>query len=151
MAEVSLLGILSRWVHILAVVIAVGGSFFIRLILLPMAQKSLSAEAHESLRTNLLGRWRIVIHSCIFLLLLTGFYNLWLAMQSDPEPVYHLLFAAKFLLSLMLFAIAILVTAKQGMPTWMQPHARHWMLGLVALGITIILIAGLLHTIPRGI
>ena len=59
-----ILRVVFRWAHILAAVVAVGGTVFARFVLMPSANESLSDEQHAALRDRLTRRWRPVVMVC---------------------------------------------------------------------------------------
>jgi uncharacterized membrane protein len=69
------LPLISRWLHILAAMAAVGGPMFIRLALFPAADATLPDEQRRSLHEQLRRRWSKVVMVAILFLLASGFYN----------------------------------------------------------------------------
>ncbi len=118
--------ILSRWLHVIAAVVVVGGVFFMRVIL-PLA----AAELEEAGRGRLIGRCRNVfkrvVHTGILLLTLTGAYNsvaLLRAIRANPVLHSHLgllhgLWGMHMLCGLAAFVISLIVLAGQA------PKPRH--------------------------
>jgi uncharacterized membrane protein len=98
--------------HVFAAVIAVGGSAFLRLVLMPVAERTLPEPAHTELRVGVVRRWQKFVHTCILLFLVSGFYNYLFITRHDhvDQPLYHALFGIKFLLALGVFAIAVALT-----------------------------------------
>jgi uncharacterized membrane protein len=131
-----------------AVVLMLGGSFFMRFILLPVATATLDASKHTELRERLMARWRPFVHGCIGLLLLSGTWNLIQAMKAKPDPIYHTIFGIKFLLALIIFWLVIMLTSSRDI-AWIKNHRRRWMSLLVALGIGVIFLSMMLKNLPR--
>src|SRR5689334_13850465 len=77
LAEVSIdyIAVLSRCIHIASVIVAVGGMFFLRVILLPAAEETLTDDGHHSLGPVVLMRWARVVHISILVILISGGYN----------------------------------------------------------------------------
>jgi uncharacterized membrane protein len=145
-----LIALVSRWLHVLAAVVAVGGAFFMRFVLMPTATSVLSTEEHERLRTPLLKRWTIVVHSSILVFLLTGFYN-YLAItrfEHEGQPLYHALFGIKFLLALCVFALAIALTSRSEAFAAIRANSRWWLAVLVVLGIMVVMLGGVMRSVP---
>ena len=71
----TILPLISRWIHILAAVTAVGGMLFMRFVLMPAASQALTDEQHVALRERVMARWGKIVGLSIGLLLITGFYN----------------------------------------------------------------------------
>jgi uncharacterized membrane protein len=109
-----LLNILTRWVHVTAAVIAVGGTVLLRFVLLPvLAARPDGAEILDSVRII----WKRIFHTAMGILLLSGFYNyLGVAApkvralrEAGNETIarYHSVMGVKIILSLVVFGIAI--------------------------------------------
>src|SRR5262245_24220656 len=108
--SMSVVALVSRWLHILSAIAAVGGTIFIRFVFLPAAISVLDPEKLKALRQVLMNRWRKIVHSCVGLLLITGFINFMYAMKTHPNPLYHSIFGIKFLLALVVFYFAIMLS-----------------------------------------
>src|ERR1041385_6995904 len=89
-----------QWLHVLAAVLAVGGVFFMRFILCP-ALKKLPAEqegAKKQIFQSVARGFKIVIHSSIGVLLLTGLYRFIHTLdQTKGWREYQMLFGIKLL------------------------------------------------------
>lgn len=143
--------LIMRWLHILSVVTAIGGSIFMRLVLMPTAFLVLKEEEHNRLREPLLKRWQKIVHTCIALFLISGFYNYLLItrLQHEGQPLYHALFGIKFLLALGVFFLAIALTSQGRLFADLRARARYWLGILVAVALVIILISGFMRTMPK--
>lgn len=75
MGETLPLDVLSRWLHVGTAIVILGGSFFLRVVLMPAAAALPEAE-HAALRERLMATWRRVVHLGIALFLLSGLYSL---------------------------------------------------------------------------
>lgn len=145
----ELLTIVSRWAHIIAAVTAIGGSFFMRLVLLPAARDTLSDENHGLLQQAVLKRWKMIVHSSIALLLLSGGYNLYLAMQDHAtQSTYHMIFGVKLLAALTVFFLAIALTGKSAAFAPIRQQRIRWTGVICMLGLLIILLSGVLRYFP---
>ena len=148
----SLLVLVMRWAHILAAVTAVGGILFMRFVLMPSAVAVLDDETHQKLRAAIVKRWQHVVHTCILLFLVSGLYN-YLAvtrfLHSD-QPVYHMLFGVKFILAMVIFALALGLTSTRGWAAPLRGNAKFWMSVLAGLAIVVIAISGVLRGLPHG-
>ena len=145
------LPIIMRWLHIFSAIIAVGGSVFIRFVMIPVAASVLSAEEFVALREKVVGRWRMFVHTCILFLLISGFYNyLVLSLPNHHgQPLYHALFGIKFLLALSVFILAIMVTSSNPYGSSLRDKGKTWLGLLVALMVVIVLISGVLKNLPK--
>jgi len=152
MHDIEVLPLIARWMHILAAVFAVGGVFYVRVVLTSATQAVLEPEQRETLREALAGRWRRVIHTCILLFLASGLYN-YLAivrLRHEGQALYHALFGVKFLLALTVFALAIALTGRARWSAPLRVNRRTWLTVLLVLATTIILISGILRSIPAA-
>ena len=142
---------LMRWIHMLSAIAVAGSIFFFLLVLRPAVAKALSAEQHAALREPLMRRWKMLIHPSIVLFLVSGFYN-YLAVTApahEGQGLYHALFGIKFLLALVLFALAIVLTSTREWSIKMRESRGAWIaLGLITL--VIVLIAGLMKVLPAA-
>jgi uncharacterized membrane protein len=152
MSAEFLLSVVFRWAHILAAVIAVGGTIFIRFVLMPTAAEVLGAEQHAAQRAAIMKRWQRWIMVCIALLLFSGLYNF--VTLSLPRargvPVYHALFGVKFLAALGVFFIASALTGRSKVFEGMRAHSRKWMTLNVILAVLVVLISGVLKNLPAA-
>lgn len=117
--------ILFRWLHILAACLAVGGAFVMRLIV-PIGLKQLEPETRKAVFLKLRRAFKMVVHTCILLLLVSGVYNTlgnWNAYNQIPARA-HPLWGIHVLLGVSIMGIALYVLAGKEPP---QSHAK-WML-----------------------
>ena len=100
--------VLFRWMHIATACVAVGGVFFLRIVF-PIALKSLEADAARTMLLRTRRVFKMVVHTCILLLLVGGSYNAWRNWQTyaDMKPVGHSLFGVHLLLALIVFGISL--------------------------------------------
>ncbi len=134
----AFLVILSRWLHVTTAAVAVGGVFYVRIVL-PVALRAVDDVAARAVLLRGRRVFKIVVHSCVLFLLLSGTYNAWLnwpAYTRLGPAVGHSLFGTHLLLGL----------AALGLLFWLvmapEPPARHptWMavtFGLMLAGIAV--------------
>jgi uncharacterized membrane protein len=83
------LSLVTRWLHVLAAIIWIGGMLFIALVLVPVARRL----EDPALRTRLIHqvglRFRTVGWLALGVLGLTGLVNLWLAPGLLHSPRFH--------------------------------------------------------------
>jgi uncharacterized membrane protein len=139
-----------RWLHILSAVVLVGGAVFTRFALLPAASAVLDDATRQTLRAAVLGRWKGIVHTGIFFFLVSGFYNYLTFTRHlhDGQALYHALFGVKFLLALVVFALAILLTSNKAYAARIQANHGKWTGVLVALAVVVVLISGYMRFIP---
>ena len=143
------LGLLMRWTHILTAIVAVGGSFFMRAVLMPVAGRVLENEVHDRLRGELMARWKKIVHACVALFLLSGFYNFFMTLRVLPEGTssFHMLFGIKFLLALAVFALAIGLTSDKAWAAGLRAKRPFYLSILLAMMAAIVMISGYLRTL----
>jgi hypothetical protein len=110
--------VITRWLHVTCAVVGIGAFFFWRLVLMP-ALAAQEPGARQALAAQLAPRLKTLIHSALGLLLLTGFYNYYVAIPKVRTLVYrslyHPIIGTKILLALVLFGIATaLLSSRSG-------------------------------------
>ncbi len=150
LAELDALVIASRWVHIFSVIVAVGGTVFIRLVLHPVAKATLPPEVGSQFSPKLIRRWAYVVHTCILLLLLSGTYNTIVQFPLHKgQPAYHAIWGVKILLALALFFIAIAITGRSAAFEGMRKKRPQWMAVNIVLAAIIVLLSNILKNLPH--
>ncbi len=151
MTSEAFLPLLFRWMHMLAAVIAIGGTVFIRFVLLPAANEALTDEQHQALRAKLMRRWKVIVMVCITALVVSGVYNIMtISMkQVDHVGIYHPLLTVKLLAALGVFFLASALTGRSAALAGLRKNAPRWMLVAAVLGVAVILISGVLRAL-RG-
>jgi uncharacterized membrane protein len=140
------LSLLFRWAHILAAITAVGGTIFARFVLLP-SQGVLAPDEREALHAAMRVRWSKIVAGCIALLLISGLYNFIVIVNTTTVPKwYHMLFGIKFLLALVIFLIASLLSGKTAAAQRMRRNMRLWMTLNIILAVAVVCISGVLRT-----
>lgn len=148
--QLLLLGMLFRWMHILAAIVAVGGTIFIRLALLP-AVAELPDDTRKALHERVRQRWSKVVMAAIGLLLVSGLYNIGVvAMGYDVPGHYMPLFAVKFLLAMAIFFIASGLVGRSPALEPIRRNARFWLTLNVVLAVVLVCISGVLRMTPRA-
>jgi uncharacterized membrane protein len=148
MSTADLFGLLFRWLHILAGMTAVGGTIFARFVVLP-AHAGLTPQARESLHAEMRRRWSKIVMASIGFLLLSGIYNFLLIVHSYRDVLpkwYQMLFGIKFLLALVVFAVASLLAGRTALADKLRAKARFWMSLNILLAVLIVCISGILRT-----
>ena len=142
--------LISRWTHILFAVIAVGGVFFMRFVVHGAAAEALDEAGHKALRDAVLKRWKRWVMISIPLLLASGLYNYLVVTRHhhSGQGLYHALFGVKFLLALGFFMLGSVLTGRAKVFNRLRERAPLWQGVLIALGVLIILIAGVMKLIP---
>lgn len=150
--SIELVPLIMRWMHVFAAIVALGGSIYIRFVLMPTAQTVLDEKSHTELRTALTRRWMKFVHTCILLFLVSGFYN-YIVIQAPHhkgQAAYHALFGVKFLLALAVFAIAVALTSLKPWSQKLRANARSWMAVLIVLAVAVVCISGVMRALPAA-
>lgn len=143
--------VLVRWIHVGSAVVGIGGIAFLALVLVPAARRGGSGAAREAVDAALPG-FRQILLTVITLLLLTGFYNLYLVVPKanalgELKRTYHMVLGMKLLLALVFFGTASMVAAAGRRPGGLQPrHAQLLSVSLVLAAIILLLSATLRRT-----
>lgn len=128
-----ILDLLSRWAHVGAAIVLVGGAVFSRFVLMPAAAE-LPDDQHQALKERLRARWAKFVHAGIGLLLLSGFYNFFTQMGSHKgQPLYHALVGVKMLLAFAAFYFASVLSGRSPKSAHFRENARKWLGVLIAL------------------
>ena len=142
MENLSALDVLSRIAHVATAIVLVGGTVFMRFVLMPAAKELPEAE-HDQLRQRLMARWKRVVHGGIALLLLSGLYNY---MQQIPkhkgDGLYHALLGTKMLLAVAVFFIASALVGRSAAFEKMRQNRAKWMGVIVLFSALIVVISG---------
>jgi uncharacterized membrane protein len=123
--------ILSRWLHVVSACLVVGGVFFIRLVL-PRGLAILEPDLQTAVLLKTRRAFKMVIHSAILILLITGTFNTFMALRTynlNP-PLLHSLLGLHILLALIAFALALYVLAGPRPP---PSHRKLMALNLIVL------------------
>jgi len=141
--------IMLRWTHVAAVIIAVGGSFFLRFILLPVLS-GLPDEAQASTRTAVIARWKMVLRLCIVLILGSGLYNYMIVTYPAHrgQATYHMLLGIKIMLALAVFTIAEGLVGKAPPFAMMRANPRRWLAINLLLAAAIVAISSYVKFLP---
>ncbi|MBC7815790.1 MAG: hypothetical protein IAG10_02700 [Planctomycetaceae bacterium] len=136
------LEVLSRVLHVAVAIVLVGGTVFMRFLLMPAAKELPEAE-HDQLRQRLFARWKPVVHRGIAVLLLSGVFNY---IQQRPkhagDSLYHALMGTKMLLALVVFFIASALVGRSATFEKMRQNRAKWMGLIVLLSALIVGISG---------
>lgn len=139
-----------RWVHLLSVVIAVGGTFFTRFVLIP-ASGSLPDTARVEFHRALLARWRPLFHSAMGMLLISGLVRIFQIMPNHQgQPLFHAILGTKVLLALILFVIAGCLLSRNPAFDSMRKSQAKWLALILTLAVLVIALAGVLHLMPES-
>ena len=151
MGETLPLDVLSRWLHVGTAIVVLGGSFFLRVVLMPAAVSLPEAE-HAALRERLMATWRRVVHLGIALFLLSGVYNYLVVAipRHRGDGLYHALMGTKILLALAVFFLASALVGRSQALAGIRRDNRRWLAIALVLGFAIVGISGYLKVARPG-
>jgi uncharacterized membrane protein len=146
MSSIEILNIASRWIHVATAIVVVGGTVFMRFVLLPAAEQLPQAE-HDRLRGLVISRWKKFVMGGIALFLLTGFYN-YLAVAAPKhhgDKAYHMLMGIKIITAFVVFFLASVLVGRSARFESVRQARKKWLLLLIALAFGIVLISSYLR------
>lgn len=141
--------LITRWLHLLAVIAAVGGAMFSCLAWIPASSEVLADADRDRLREAVRRRWARFVHISIAVLLITGGINFVrgaLPPKIPPIP-YHPIFGVKLLAAIAIFVIASGLLGTSPGFARMREQSRKWYAVIVGLGLLIVLLSGTLNQI----
>jgi len=151
MYDIDIVLLLSRWIHISAAIVAIGGAAYQRFALLPGTGEALDDAARDRLGESVRRRWSKVVAGSIGVLLLTGFLNF--ALVAVPPKVYaipyHPVFGVKLLAALTIFFLASVLAGRSPGFAAMRKNGAKWLSVILGLGVLIVLLSGLLSQIRQ--
>jgi uncharacterized membrane protein len=144
MEPMILVDVLSRWIHVGTAIVIVGGSFFMRFVLMPAAEGLPEAE-HDALRGRLMQRWRRFVGLGIGLFLLSGFYNFAQAVPAHMgDSLYLALRVIKILIAFGVFFLASALTGRAAAFEGIRRNRKKWLAVTILLAAVVVAIAGYL-------
>ena len=116
--------ILSRYLHILSAILAFGGLFFMRVIL-PLGLAQADASSRDAVFLRCRRAFKMVIHTAVLLLLLTGAFNTYSAWGDYKldSRLMHGLWGPHMLLGLIAMIISLVMLAPPVPPRWHKTGA----------------------------
>jgi len=156
------IGLLLRWGHLLAAIVAVGGLFFSRFALLP-ALDDLDETARQRVHDGVRRAWLGWVMGAITILLLTGVANYLLTiLRADTEAwggdgrswmryhKYHAFMGAKILFAFVLFFLASALIGRGEATQWARDDRKKWLTVATGLGVAVIITSGYLRQMHTG-
>ena len=138
----EVLDVISRIAHVGTAIVVLGGSIFMRFMVMPSAAE-LPDEEHQKFRDRLIGRWKRVVHLGIAVFILSGFYNYMRAIPTHKGvKLYHPLIGVKILLAFAVFFLASALVGRSAAFEPMRKNARKWLTVIIALAAIIVAISG---------
>jgi uncharacterized membrane protein len=154
MAELALFT-LSSVLHVATAIVLVGGTFFVRFILLPAAAANLPDDLHAKLRQAVSVSWKKIVHLGIALFIITGainYYRIIALGGHKGDALYHALLGTKMILALVVFFIASALVGRSAAFEGMRRNPRRWLLVNLLLAGVIVAVSGFLKVrdVPAG-
>ena len=156
------LGLLLRWGHILAAVVALGGLVFSRFALLP-ALDDLDEAARERVHAGVRRSWLLWVIGAITILLVTGLVNYLLTISRAGSEAwggdgrawmrfhkYHAFMGAKILFAFALFYVASAIVGRGEGSRWARDDRRKSLGIALGLGLAVVIISGYLRQLHTG-
>lgn len=143
---------ITRIMHIATAIVLVGGTFFVRFVLLPAAAANLPDDLHAKLRGAITATWKRIVHLGIALFILSGGINYYHVIDTGihkGDPLYNALLGIKILLALAVFFIASALVGRSAAFEGMRRNPRRWLLINLVLAGVIVAISGFLKV--RGV
>ena len=106
-----------RWLHIIPACLAVGGVFFMRIVL-PVGLSVLPADQQKAAFLKCRRVFKMTVHTSILLFLISGTYNAmanW-KIYHEAIPTSHALFGTHVLLAIAIFTISLILLAGKEPP-----------------------------------
>ena len=141
--------IFSRWLHILAAAVAVGGLIYARLIVSP-SLGVLDADQRARFLNQLSARFRPIAVGVIVILVATGIYNflgILGVLQGGAVRAYHMAFGIKFLLALHIFGMLFLISTPPSGDAARDAKRSRLMTGAVISGLIVLALGAYLRTL----
>ena len=141
--------VILRWLHVVPAVVGGGAAFYLALALVPTLRE-MPEEARASLRSALADRFRPILTGSIALLFLSGVANF--AMFQGPahagQPLYHALFGLKVLAAFAVFFLASALAGRSAALQSFRTNASLWSKVNAGLVLLVVLISGVLRSLP---
>jgi uncharacterized membrane protein len=136
--------------HILAAVVLLGGTFFLRFALLP-AVESLTSDTRQSFQAAWRRRWAMLVMMTSALLLISGLTNFILINRQYEFAggMYHGLLGIKFLLALAIFWVSAVLSGRSALADKFRERMSFWLNLNVVLAILLVCVAGWMKATDR--
>ena len=140
MDVLDLISLVSRWLHIIPATILVGGTIYMRFVLVrPVREQG----ASDNLQDEMRSRWARLVMISIGLLLVSGLYNSAIkSINYDLDMVYNGLLGIKILLGLVIFYLASLLAGRSDRAKRFRERQEYWLTIQCVLMIAVIMVAG---------
>jgi hypothetical protein len=149
MGAPELLSLVFRWMHVLAAITAVGGTIFARAVVVPTLDP-LPAELRGSIHAAMRARWSKIVAGAIGFLLVSGLYNIGVTSIEYHVPRwYNPVFGVKFVLAMIIFTVARLLTGRTSAAEKVRRNGKFWMNLNIVLAVLVVCLSGILRTAEK--
>jgi uncharacterized membrane protein len=140
----------SRILHILGAIILVGGIFYVRGVVSPVAGHD-GAPSADQLFGGRRAAWAKWVGIATLLLLATGLFNYLLIIRQNERLAssYHMIAGMKMLSGIALFFLAALLAGRTAAAEALRRKWRLWLNVCLILGIITVVMGSVLRTYPR--
>jgi len=149
-----------RWFHLIAAMILVGGTIFMRFALVPSVG-ALSDDERKALHQQVRSRWSKLVMASIAFLLVSGLVNYllfnstthgegWEQWRVHCNALYQAAFGVKFLLAIAIFFIASAVSGTSESMKQFRQNAKLWLSVNVILTFIVVALAGIMRMTHVG-
>ncbi len=145
----DILPLLSRWAHVIPAILLVGGTLFMRFVLIGPC---LEHGASDNLRESIRKKWARLVMLSIFLLLVSGLYNAAIkAIGFQLSPLYLGLLTAKIVLGLIIFFLISVLTGRSDRAKKFREREELWLNIVCVLMVVLVAIAGFMKMSPQPV
>ena len=155
----SWLGLTLRWFHLVAAIMVVGGTMFMRFALVPSIGV-LADEQRSALHQQIRSRWAKMVAAAILFLLISGLWN-YIRFLGDSKTwgdqwrasyngLYQAVFGVKFLLALVIFFLASALAGRTEGTKKFRQNAKMWMTVNLILALIVVALSGVLRATHVG-
>jgi uncharacterized membrane protein len=150
-AELNVPEIASRSLHLFAAIMAVGGAIFIRRVVSPAIKESLTTDGDDSFVNTLLRRCSILVYISVFLVIVTGFWNMTITLAEHRDQAnYLILFAVKLILAVVLLLITVVLAGSRPLAARVRKGGSWWIAISILIAIAIVIVSSILKQFPDG-
>ena len=144
--DVEFLPLISRWAHIFAALVLVGGTVFLRWAIVPIMS---DVEDQEQWFAPMRGRWSKLVMASVLFLLISGFYNATIkALNYELGGVYLAMLMIKIVLGFVIFyLVSVLSGRSQTAVKFRSAGAKWYNLTIVAM-VLVVGLAGYMKSTP---
>ena len=142
-ANVGVLALCMRWIHIVSVVTLIGGFIFARFAVTP-ALLSMPEAERKAADSRIVASFRPILYVVLGMVVVSGLYNY--LSKATLTPRYHMIIGIKLLFVLHILAVSILYS----LPTANPAKRSRWLTGMILSGLIAIALADYLRFIPTS-